>query len=118
MGGNALWDRKKPSFGFISTRFAGLDGVSLETQKWADVMRTKGSRVYYMAGELDTDPSVSHTAPKAHFKHEEIVRLQEALFKEKVRTPALTTRIWEIKEELKAEISKFQAKFDFDILVV
>jgi len=64
MGGNALWDRKKPSFGFISTRLAGLDGVSLETQKWADVMRTKGSRVYYMAGELDTDPSVSHTAPK------------------------------------------------------
>ena len=28
-----IWDRKKLSFGFVSTRFAGTDGVSLETDK-------------------------------------------------------------------------------------
>ncbi|UCD33072.1 MAG: glycosyltransferase family 4 protein [Desulfobacterales bacterium] len=113
-----IWDRKKPSFGFISTRFAGLDGVSLEAKKWVDVLTSRGCSTYFMAGELDTDPSISHKAPMAHFKHEEIVRLQDALFRKKMRTPAITKRIWEIKEELKEEIEKFQSRFGFDILVV
>lgn len=47
MAFQSVWDRKKPSFGFISTRFAGLDGVSLETEKWVDVLRSKGSAVYF-----------------------------------------------------------------------
>ena len=33
----SIWNRKKLSFGFVSTRFAGTDGVSLETNKWVDV---------------------------------------------------------------------------------
>jgi hypothetical protein len=41
-----IWDRKTPSFGFISTRFAGLDGVSLETKKWEDVMAAKKCPVF------------------------------------------------------------------------
>ena len=45
-----IWERKTPSFGFISTRFAGLDGVSLETQKWVDVLAAKKCPVFYMAG--------------------------------------------------------------------
>ncbi len=114
----SIWDRKKPSFGFISTRFAGLDGVSLETGKWADMLRSKGCSVYFMAGMLDTDPAISHLAPKAFFKHEEIVKVQSAIFVEKKRTPEVSRRIQELKEELKAEIQKFHEKFGFEILVV
>ena len=55
----SVWNRKKLSFGFVSTRFAGTDGVSLETQKWVEVLKTKGCDVYYMAGKLDTDPETS-----------------------------------------------------------
>jgi len=113
-----IWKRRKPSFGFISTRLAGLDGVSLETKKWAEVLAAKNCPLFYMAGELDTDPAVSHVAPKAHFKHEEILELQHTLFVEKRRTPVVTRRIWEIKEELKGEIEKFYNRFDFDILIV
>jgi len=113
-----IWERKKPSFGFISTRFAGLDGVSLETKKWADVLAAKNCPVFYMAGELDTDPDISHPAPLAHFKHAEIMELQNTLFVEKSRTPAITRRIWEIKEELKGEIETFYHRFAFDILIV
>jgi hypothetical protein len=40
--------------GFVSTRLAGTDGVSLETAKWADVLCEDGHEVFFMAGELDT----------------------------------------------------------------
>ena len=113
-----IWDRKKPSFGFISTRFAGLDGVSLETSKWANMLISKGCPVYYMAGMLDTDPAISHLAPKAFFNHEEIVEVQQAIFVEKKRTPEISRKVQQLKEELKVEIGKFHSKFGFEILVV
>ena len=45
--------------GFISTRFAGTDGVSLETAKWADVFEQVGFSCFYFAGELDRTPECS-----------------------------------------------------------
>ena len=113
-----VWTRKKLSFGFISTRFAGTDGVSLETQKWVDVLNGKGCKVYYMAGELDTDPEISHTAPKAFFQHPEIMEVQQALFIHKRRSREYTKQIQALKEELRDEIDRFYNKFQFDILVV
>ena len=113
-----VWERKKPSFGFISTRLAGLDGVSLEVNKWVDVIVSKGCSVYYMAGELDTDPKISHLAPKAHFENEEILEIQQDLFVKKQRTPEISSKIKKLTNELKAEIEVFYKKFNFDILVV
>ena len=46
--------------GFISTRFAGTDGVSLETAKWADVFQKEGFSCFYFAGELDRPPDHSY----------------------------------------------------------
>ena len=102
-----IWNRKKLSFGFVSTRFAGTDGVSLETQKWVDVLKAKGCDIYYMAGELDTEPEISHLVPKAYFQHEEILEVQRPLFSEKSRTRALTRKIHLLKEELRDEIQRF-----------
>jgi glycosyltransferase involved in cell wall biosynthesis len=114
----SIWDRRDLSFGFVSTLFAGTDGVSLEAGKWAEVLRKKGCPVFYMAGKLDTDPDVSHLAPKAFFLHEEILEVQHALFVEKRRAPHMSRRVQALKEELKAEIEQFQRRFGFDILVV
>ncbi|MDI6688613.1 MAG: glycosyltransferase family 4 protein, partial [Desulfobacterales bacterium] len=55
---------------------------------------------------------------KAFFNHEEIVEIQQAIFVEKKRTPAISRRIQQIKEELKVEIAKFHSNFGFEILVV
>jgi hypothetical protein len=55
--------------GFVSTRFAGIDGVSLEAGKWADVLESGGHNCFWFAGELDKDPQKSYLAPEAHFKH-------------------------------------------------
>ena len=95
-----IWTRKKPSFGFISTRLAGLDGVSLETKKWVDVLAEKDCPVYFMAGELDTPPEISHLVPEAHFKHAQIEKIQHALFVEKKRDPQLSSKIQQLNEIL------------------
>jgi glycosyltransferase involved in cell wall biosynthesis len=113
-----IWGKKKPSFGFISTRLSGLDGVSLETKKWVDVLTSKKCPVYYMAGELDTNPSISHLVAKAHFNHKDIVEIQNAIFVKKKRTPEISKKVQQIKEELKVEIEKFRSMFGFEILVV
>jgi glycosyltransferase involved in cell wall biosynthesis len=113
-----IWTRKKPSFGFISTRFAGLDGVSLETKKWVDVLAEKDCPVYFMAGELDTPSEASHLVPEAHFKHTEIEKIQHTLFVEKKRDTGLSNKIQHLKEKLKSEIKKFHSRFGFEILVV
>ena len=39
--------------GFVATRVAGTDGVSLETKKWADVLDGLGLECYYLTGESD-----------------------------------------------------------------
>ncbi|MHA1280736.1 MAG: hypothetical protein ACTSQ8_26615, partial [Candidatus Helarchaeota archaeon] len=59
----------KLNIGFISTRFAGTDGVSLETEKWAEVLDEFGYRCYYFAGECDRDPEISMVVPEAHYFH-------------------------------------------------
>ncbi|MBN1963553.1 MAG: glycosyltransferase family 4 protein [Anaerolineae bacterium] len=38
--------------GIVSTRLAGLDGVSLEVKKWAHLLRQQGHDVFFCAGEL------------------------------------------------------------------
>ena len=118
MQSSQIWKVKKPSFGFISTRFHGSDGVSLETKKWAGVIRSKGCSVYFMAGDLDTDPEVSHLAPLASFKHPDIAALNEQIFHQKDRTRQTSRRIQDIKEALKDELETFYDKFRFNILVV
>ena len=43
------------NIGFVSTRFAGTDGVSLEAAKWSETLQKSGHRCFWFAGELDRD---------------------------------------------------------------
>lgn len=90
----------------------------METAKWADVCRERGCPVYFMAGKLDTDPTVSCLVPKAFFQHPEILEVQQTLFVDQHRSPEIARRIFELKEELKQELQQFHRRFGFDILVV
>jgi hypothetical protein len=58
------------NIGFISTRFAGTDGVSLEAAKWAQLLLDRHHVSYWFAGELDRDPGASMLVPEAFFDHE------------------------------------------------
>lgn len=129
--------------GFISTRFAGTDGVSLETQKWATVIERLGHHCFYFAGECDRSAEISHVVPEAFYRHPEIDALNkiaysgswmvtkearashpemEGLHKDffsiYVRPPQMTKRVNELKEYLKEELYKFVRRFDLEILII
>ncbi|MBU2509734.1 glycosyltransferase family 4 protein [bacterium] len=113
-----IWKRQTLSFGFVSTRFAGTDGVSLETKKWVDVLTENGCKVYYMAGELDTPSEISFEVPKAHFLHPEILEIHNTLFTKKNRDREITRQVYRLKEEIRDKLEEFHNRFRFDILVV
>ena len=103
--------------GFISFRFAGTDGVSLETGKLADVLKRWGYRCVYMGGELDTPPEDSFLVEETHFKHPAIREIYDECFSQANRPPEVTQRIHEYRDLLKQKLYEFVRKFDVDILV-
>ena len=103
--------------GFISTRLAGMDGVSLETRKWAEVFEQDGMRCFYMAGELDHPKERSFLVGEAHFNHQEIQEIQQACFGVQARKPEVTKKIHAMKDYLKEQIYEFIAKFELDLLI-
>ncbi|MBC7238975.1 MAG: glycosyl transferase family 1, partial [Chloroflexi bacterium] len=66
--------------GFLSTRLAGTDGVSLETAKIATIARRLGHEVFYCAGELDADSPPGMLFPEMHFAHPEARRIHDEAF--------------------------------------
>lgn len=103
--------------GFVSTRFAGIDGVSLESAKWAQVLWRTQHMSFWFGGRLDRDPDASMTVPEAHFEHEEIRWITSQVFGRKYRTREATTRIHAIRETLKSSLYEFIDRFSIDILV-
>jgi glycosyltransferase involved in cell wall biosynthesis len=107
----------KVNAGFISTRIAGIDGVSLETMKWARVLENQGIQSYYFAGELETPSERSYLCEKAHFKNPEIRFIFRNCFGTGRRKRSITKRIHALKEELKDALYAFIEKFHIDLLV-
>ncbi|MCK5008067.1 MAG: glycosyltransferase family 1 protein, partial [Spirochaetales bacterium] len=103
--------------GFVSFRFAGTDGVSLETDKMADVLRRWGYRCVFMGGELDTPPEDSFLVEETHFKHPAIREIYDECFGQANRPPEVTKRIHEYRDLLKQKLYEFIRMFDVDILV-
>lgn len=114
---NSIESYRAKNIGFISFRFAGTDGVSLETAKWAEVFKKKGFTCFYFAGELDTPPDRSYKVEEAHFKHPDIRDIYNTCFGTSKRERSTTKRIQKIKGKLKDHIYKFIEIFKIDILV-
>jgi len=103
--------------GFISFRFAGTDGVSLETGKWATVLDQVGCECFFMAGELDTAPDHSFTEEKLHFQHPEIKELCDESFNNTIRPRLLTLKIHDMRLFLKSRIYEFIKTFNINLIV-
>ena len=103
--------------GFVSTRFHGTDGVTLEAAKWAEVFRASGAECCWMGGLLDTPPAASRLTPLAFFGHPDILDAQGEIFGRTTRSPRTTARIHELKEKLKAELYSFVGDFGIELLI-
>ncbi|MBW2027518.1 MAG: glycosyltransferase family 4 protein [Deltaproteobacteria bacterium] len=103
--------------GFISTRIAGTDGVSLEIYKWYQVLERNGYKCHFFAGELDTPPERSLLEPNAHFETAEIREIHDALVGTTRRENALSKKIQELKDYLKEKLYEFCDVFGIDIII-
>jgi glycosyltransferase involved in cell wall biosynthesis len=105
------------NIGFISTRFSGTDGVTMEASKWSKVLNQKGHNCFWFAGELDRDPKKSFPVPEAHFKHEKNQWINDRIFGHKERKPIVTETIYELKALLKQRIQEYISQFGLDLLI-
>lgn len=129
--------------GFISTRFAGTDGVSLETAKWAAVLQRMGHDCFYFSGQTDRPQAVSYVVPEAFYRHPEIdainrtvftgdwgefhkgreshpeiEELHQDFFSVYIRPARITRRVQELREYFKEHLYKFVYQYRLEALIV
>ena len=129
--------------GFISTRFAGTDGVSLETTKWAFVLQRMDHECFYFCGECDRPEEISYVIPEAFYRHPkidsinqtvyagtwgdmhkgrkihpEIEELHQDFFSVYVRPIWVTKQVQKLKDYFKEHLYKFAHKFRLEALIV
>ena len=129
--------------GFISTRFAGTDGVSLETAKWAGVLTALGHECFYFSGLSDRPEERSRVVPEAYYRHPVIEAIHQvafagdwlvaasargehpelaALYKDyfsiHIRPSYISRQVQELKEHLKEQLYHFARDFELEILVI
>lgn len=103
--------------GFVSTRFSGSDGVSLETRKWASVLEGMGHTCFYFAGESDRPAERTTVVPEAMFTHPEIQSITAAAFRGGRRAPEVSVGIARLAAMFKDRIAEFVAVFGLDLLI-
>ena len=104
--------------GFVSTRLAGTDGVSLETRKWADVAQRLGHEVYTCAGRLGEDMPNPTLIPELHFRSPEAEAITSLVFGHLEPPPELMPRLEAMTERLEAALSAWLGENSIEALVV
>ncbi len=106
------------NIGFLSTRIAGTDGVSLEISKLATILRCLGHDCCYCAGELDANFAPGFLDPELHFAHPEAVWIHDACFGTTEASAGLQERIAAMAARLHAAIAGFVETHRVDVLFV
>lgn len=106
------------NIGFVSTRFQGTDGVTLETAKWVEVLENLRYNCFFFAGQSDWSKGKTMVAPLAFFDTPEIKKIHKEVFGVKTRKNTLTGKIHQFRQELKDSLYKFVNKFDIHMLII
>jgi glycosyltransferase involved in cell wall biosynthesis len=109
---------KQRRIGFVSTRLAGTDGVTLETYKWVHTLTRLGHECFYFVGESEFPAERSYVIAEAHFSHPEIRDLNVDLFDDYKRSSETSGRIQALRFHLKNHLYKFVEKFDIELLII
>ncbi|MCL2066346.1 MAG: glycosyltransferase family 4 protein [Treponema sp.] len=105
------------NIGFVSTRFKGNDGVSLETAKWRTVLERMGYECFFFSGLSDWDADRSMVVEEAFFAHPVIQEIQDKSFGSTVRNEKLSGAIQSIRFKLKTALYDFVKQFKIDLLI-
>ncbi len=104
--------------GLVSTRFEGTDGVSLETEKWVQVLEHLKCKCFFFAGASEWSEKRSMVVPEAHFNHPEIQKISEVAFSQRHRPVETTRAILQMTDYLKERIRDFVHNFGIELLLV
>lgn len=107
--------------GFISTRLNGTDGVSLEVEKWATVLRRMGHELFYCAGELGGYAAGGTLIPQLHFDHQSVIGFSQRAFGAEAvgQDPdKLIDEIYDKADEIRAPLRRFIRHNRLDLLIV
>jgi mannosylglucosylglycerate synthase len=129
--------------GFVSSRFAGTDGVSLEAGKWATVLQRLGHECFYFCGQSDRPQASSYLVPEALFSHPRIEAIDQVVFNGNwgeyharrsvhpemeelhqdffsmyIRPPHISAQVQELKEYFKERLYVFARLFRLEALIV
>jgi mannosylglucosylglycerate synthase len=115
---DSMQHSKSLRIGFISTRFAGTDGVSLEVEKWVTVLESMGHTCYYFAGICDRLPEHSYVVQEADFRSPENDEINQAAFVNEPRPQWLTQRIKERAAIIKAGLYEFVHQYQIHVIIV
>lgn len=110
-------NKRFKNIGFISTRIAGTDGVSLEIEKWAAVLERNGHLCFYFAGEHDRPSEKCMKVSEAHFEYPDIQKISNDCFGKPFRLKEISKSIHELKEHLKEKIYHFVNQFQIDLII-
>jgi mannosylglucosylglycerate synthase len=107
------------NIGFISTRLAGTDGVSLEVEKWAEVLEEQmGHTCFYFAGLIEGRPeNRCMLVPQAFYRDPEIKARHDLFWASQVRKEEDTQWIHGLRDYFRGRLRTFIQRFDLDLLI-
>ena len=103
--------------GLVGTRFAGLDGVSLEARKVATILENAGHEVVYFGGEIGPAFEPAMEVREAHFETSENRELEQVCFGVEVRGPEISAEIHRRADHLVDGLHSFVADFHVDLII-
>ena len=106
--------------GFIATRLHGKDGVTLEVEKWANVLSRLGHEIYYCAGELGGYAKGGTLIPELHFADQSVFALSQKAFghNQDEDGDALADLIYSRADEMRAPLRSFIRSNQLDLIIV
>lgn len=103
--------------GLVGTRFAGLDGVTLESIKIAEVLKSLGHSVAWFGGRLDEEFVPGSEERAAYFDIPINKRINEQVFRHASCAPEVLEQIEEQAERLQRGLAKFVAEHRIDVVM-
>lgn len=105
------------NIGFIATRLAGVDGVSLETAKMVQILEDMGHNCFYCAGELDSDAKPGTLVPSMHFYDPVAKAIHDEVFRNPYPAPETFRRIYTVADTIRQSLEAFIEEFNIDLIV-
>lgn len=103
--------------GLVGTRFAGVDGVTLESIKVAEVLESLGHSVSWIGGRLDSRFSPGLEVPDAYFDTLDNRWINGQVFGSSTCSSEIHDEIGRRARALQIELARYVSEFEVDVLM-